>query len=231
MIWSVPRLWDGGDVWIIGGGPSIITQFNIPDDVVQSVLSGKSSLSVYSPYMEAIHDKHIIGINVAYMLGDWVDMVFFGDGGFFQVHKARLAQFPGVKITCHGGATGDKWVKYLGRDGKKPRGISTSSNLVSWNGNSGGAAMSVAVHAGAKRIILVGFDMKLSEARRQHFHDVYNRGVIEGDKRVRKLPFDRHLRGFPVIAEDTKRMGVEVINASPDSAITCFPKCSVKDLL
>jgi hypothetical protein len=57
--------------------------------------------------MQALHSKHVIGINVAFMIGDWIDMVFFGDGGFFLKHKAALAKFPGLKVTCHGGANGD----------------------------------------------------------------------------------------------------------------------------
>ena len=45
------------------------------------------------------------------------------------------------------------------------------------------------------------------------------------------MPFDRHLRGFSDMAKDAKRRGIEIINASPDSAITCFPKYSIKELL
>ena len=224
-------MWEGGDVWIIGGGPSVATQFNIPDDIVQSVINGTSPLSVYSPYMKDIHNYHVIGINVAYMLGDWIDMVFFGDGGFFLNHRERLAQFPGLKVSCHAGANKENWVKFLQRDGKKPRGISTAPNMVSWNGNSGSAAISVAAWAGAKRIILLGFDMKLSVNNRQHFHDVYRKGPADDDRKKRKLPFDRHMRGFPLIAEDAKTLDIEILNACPDSAITSFPKYSVKELL
>ncbi len=233
MNWKVPRMWEGGDVWIIGGGPSVTAQFDIPDEVVQKVLSGASPLSVYSPYMEAIHDKHVIGVNVAFMLGDWIDMVFFGDGGFFQRYKLQLAKFPGLKVTCHNGASGDKWVKFLGRDGRKPRGISTSPNLVSWNSNSGAAAISVAAWSGAKRIILLGFDMSLSGQNRQHWHNIYGRGVFDpkDHKKMRKLPFQRHLRGFAAIKEDANKMGIEIINASPRSAIQEFRKVTVKELL
>ena len=84
MNWTVPRIWEGGDVWIIGGGPSITKEFQIPSEVVNDVVIGKKPLSLYSPYMESIHKKHVIGINVAYMLGPWVDMVFFGDNNFFR---------------------------------------------------------------------------------------------------------------------------------------------------
>ena len=83
MNWQVPRMWEGGDVWIIGGGPSITKEFGIPDNIVQGVFKKELPLSAYSPYMSFLHDKHVIGVNVAYLLGDWVDMVFFGDKGFF----------------------------------------------------------------------------------------------------------------------------------------------------
>lgn len=226
-------MWEGGEAWIIGGGPSIITEFNIPDNIVQKVLRKELPLSAYSPYMKAIHKKHTIGINVAYMLGKWIDIVFLGDGGFFCSHKQGLASFAGIKVTCHSGANQDRWIKYLGRDGKRPKGISSQPDLVSWNGNSGAAAISLAAHTGVKRIILVGFDMKLNGENRLHFHDCYNKGIIDinDERKRRKLPFDRHLRGFPFIAEDAAKRGLEIINACPDSAITQFPKCHVKDLL
>jgi hypothetical protein len=233
MNWRVPRIWEGGDVWILGGGPSVFTQFDIPKEVVDNVLAGTSPPSVYSDYMKPLHDKHVIGINVAYLIGDWIDMVFFGDSGFYQTHRTRLAVFPGMKITCHNGASKETWIKFLGRDGRKPRGISSAPNLVSWNGNSGAAAVSVAAHAGAKRIILLGFDMSLNGDNRQHWHNLYGRGVINvGDERKRrKLPFERHLRGFEDIARDAQAMGIEILNASPTSAITQFRKLTVKEIL
>lgn len=226
-------MWDGGDVYIIGGGPSVTTQFNIPDDVVNSVLSGASPLNAYSPYMSFLHDKHVIGINAAYQLGDWIDMVFFGDSGFYLTHKAGLAQFPGLKVSCHAGTGGESWVKFLARDGRKPKGISSVPFLVSWNQNSGAAAISIAAWAGAKRIILLGFDMKISKDNYQHFHNVYGRGRIADTdtRRKRKLPFERHLRGFPAIAEDARAMGIEILNACPESAIECFRKVSMKDII
>lgn len=233
MNWVVPRMWDGGDVWILGGGPSVFTQFDIPKDLVDQVMSGASPPSVYSPYLSALHKKHVIGINVAYMIGDWIDMVFFGDGGFFLSHKVNLAKFPGLKVTCHAGGRGEPWVKFLARDGKKPRGISTAANMVSWNGNSGAAAISVAAYAGAKRIILLGFDMKLNGENYQHWHNVYGKGKVDikDERRRKRLPFDRHLRGFSVIADDARRMGIEILNACPDSAINEFKKVSVKEIL
>jgi hypothetical protein len=232
MNWIVPKIWDGGEVWILGGGPSLIEQFNIPKEVVQQVLDKKMSPNAYSPYLSAIHKKHTIGVNVSYLMGDWIDIVFFGDNGFFLGNQENLASFPGLKVTCHPNAGKQSWAKYLARDNKYTKGISTNPQMVSWNGNSGGASINLAYHMGAKRIILVGFDMKLGEANMQHWHNAYNRlEMLQTNPNFKALPFNRHLLGFTEIAKDAKKLGIEIINASPNSAINVFEKVSVSDLL
>ena len=230
MSWQVPRMWEGGDVWIIGGGPSMPKQFDIPDEVVRSVLAGTSPASVYSPYMSFLYDKHVIGINVAYLIGTWIDIVFFGDNNFFFQHKEGLAEFPGIKISCHSQVEPYKWVKYMPKDAKG-RGISDNPKMVCWNNNSGAAAISVAVNAGAKRVILLGFDMKLGETNMQHWHNLYGKGECLDTRRIQKLPFGRHLRGFSIIMADARKRGVQILNCSPDSAIVEVPKVSLKDLI
>jgi len=231
VIWKVPRIWEEGDVWIMGGGPSVPKQFDIPDRVIQNVVKGVSTPAAYSPYMSVLHDKHVIGINVAYLIGDWIDMVFFGDKGFFLKHQQGLSKFSGLKVSCHPRANDLNWVKYVARDKKHSRGISSDSRTVSWNGNSGAAAISVAAHAGAKRIILLGFDMKVGEKDIQHWHDLYGRFAAKDPKKRKRMPFYRHLAGFPQIAKDAKRMGIEILNACPDSAIECLKKVTVKEIL
>ena len=37
--------------------------------------------------------------------------------------------------------------------------------------------------------------------------------------------------GFPLIAKHAKEENVERLNANPDSAITCFKKIHIKDVL
>ena len=61
MIWQVPHIWDEGEVWILGGGPSVTKQFEIPNSLVQEVVNGAKPPSAYSPYMSRIHKKHVIG--------------------------------------------------------------------------------------------------------------------------------------------------------------------------
>lgn len=236
MNWRIPKLWKGGDVWIIGGGPSIPEQFGIPGDVVQRVLTGEETPQAYSPYLSYLHDKHVIGINVAYMMGDWVDAVFFGDGGFFLKHLKELALFPNLRVSCHPKVKPYNWVKFVPMDRKHRAGISVDNGCVSWNKNSGAAAISLAVHFGASRIYLLGFDMKVSHEK-QHWHGLYRKnGAPNYPRKVKGrivggLPFSTHLKGFPRIAKDAQKYGVEIINVCPDSAIECFKKVSLKDII
>jgi hypothetical protein len=237
MRWMVPKIWEGGDVWIIGGGPSMPKQFSIPEEVVRSVVEGTSSPSVYSPYMSVLHDKHVIGVNMAYQIGDWIDVIFFGDCSFLDKHELELAKHPALKVSCHPRVQSRDWIKFLPH-ANHPRGISRAGNSVSWNGNSGAAAISLAVHAGAKRIILLGFDMCLVD-NRQHWHGAYRINGKAPDAKKNKQnrivtvaeTFERHSICFPMIAQDAKKYGVQILNASPESQIKEFPKCTVQDIL
>jgi hypothetical protein len=238
MKWSVPLLWEEGDVWILGGGSSVPKQFGIPDSIIENVVKGISPPSAYSPYMSVLHDKHVIGINVSYLIGTWIDMVFWGDLKFFNAHKERLVNWPGLKVTCHASAERVPWVKYLAKDTKHSAGITTNSDMVSWNSNSGSSAISVAANMGAKRIILLGFDMNYNEGNSRHWHNLYKSATPPNPNRrganvrfTHLFSFERHLHGFPYIARDAKARGIEIINLSPLSAIKDFPKYTLKEFL
>lgn len=228
MRWKVPPMWKDGQAWVIGGGPSMPGQFDVPDSVIQKVRNTKDP-SFYSPYLKPIHDKHVIGVNAAFMLGDWIEMVIFGDKKFFNRYHKELADFPGLKISCNSKFDDKRirWVRNLKKE-KKMTGIADRSDSVCWNKNTGAAAISVAANAGAKQIILLGFDMNTdSKTGAQWWHTVYTKGNLARNK----LPFSRHLRSFPDIAKDAKRRGIEILNASPNSAIEVFKKVNVKDVL
>lgn len=233
-MWRVPRIWDGADVWILGGGPSVASSFGIPEQVIYDVRTGKKPMSAFSKYMKPLHKKHIIGINVAYQIGDWIDIIFCGDRGFVLKHQKAMKEFPGMIVSCNSVAAKINGFKYVPKDGNHAKGITPNPYKVSWNLNSGAASISLAAHLGAKRIILLGFDMRLGgETRYQHFHDAYKRGPVlsEDQKRKRGLPFKRHLEGFPAIKRDADKLGIEIINTSLNSRIECFKKVDIKELL
>lgn len=226
-MWKIPEIWKDGACIIIGGGPSILKQFNIPDSLVQEVYSGKRDVSAYSPYLSLIHDEHIIAVNMAMKLGNWVDVLFFGDRSFWQTHKSEILKFNGLRVSCDWkNNLNDPRVKVLTKNPTHRQGITFKPGLISWNFNSGAAAINLAIQFGAKKIILLGFDMELDANNNQHWHKYYTSSL----KTVGQT-MARHLKGFPIIAQDIKGKGIEIINCSPDSKIDCFRKANIWEVL
>ena len=222
--WPIPKIWEGGQCFILGGGGSLPRQFGVPEEIIAAVQSKKLKPAAYSDYMTPIHDQHVIGVNAAMLFGNWIDVLFFGDGKFLKLYKTPILKFQGLRITSdqNSGDISGK-VKYVKKDRVKKHGICYTPNTLCWNGNSGAAAINLAVHFGVKRIILLGFDMDLDSSRKQHWHGLY---------RARKdtdTVFKRHLVGFSSIAFDTRHT-VEIINANPKSKITAFPRIDFKDI-
>lgn len=227
MIWTAPRMWEDGECYILGGGPSMPHQLGIPEDIIEKVTSGKSLPIIYSPYFSPLYKKHVIGVNNSYVLGDWIDCLFFGDCSWYLVHRKDLAPWPNLKVTCcprfaNKPKEKSEGIKYLAKDGSRRVGIHTDPTKVSWNYNSGAAAISLAAHFGVRRIVLLGFDMK-GNSKNNHWH--------KGHGNKNPPPFKRHLKGFDKISEDAKSMNIEILNACPDSVIEAFPKINLKEVL
>lgn len=200
-------------------------QFGVPEKVIEAVMSGASTPRVYSEYLAPLHGRHVIGINNAYMIGNWIQVEFFGDNSWYLKHRLALAKFPGLKVSCAPRFAKDgvaEGIKYLAKDRNHRRGITSDIQKVGWNNNSGAAAISLARHFGVKRIMLLGFDMKRT-GKQGHWHAPHN----EKDA----LPFGRHLKGFPFIASDARKMKIEILNVSPDSAIRSFKKVTLEEVL
>jgi hypothetical protein len=232
--WTVPPLWEGGECWIIGGGASMPRQFGVPEEIIKKVSSGQLEASAYSPYLSTIHNKHVIGINNAYTIGNWIDICFFGDCGWWLVHQSKLAKFPGMKITCcprfaNRSPKEMEGVKYLRKDNLCKDGITTKPDAVAWNNNSGCASISLAAHLGVKRIILLGFDMSFDKQNVSHWFGSHHPGRAK-NKPI-NIPFPRHMRGIPAIVKHANQRGIEILNASDHSAIREFKVVKVNELL
>ena len=137
--WKVPEMWKGEIVYILGGAPSLLDE-----------------------KLELIEDKKVIGVNCAFLLGDWVDIVWFGDPPWFDWNEEKLAEFGGLKACCCEKMRFDQpAIKVLER-GKK-MGLEDGKNYrtrISWNWSSGGSAVNLATLLGATKVVLLGFDMK-----------------------------------------------------------------------
>ena len=231
MSWIIPRMWEGGECWIIGGGPSIPVEFGIPDDIVEGVHLGELPMSAYSPYLSPIHGKHVIGVNSVYKIGDWMDIIFFGDANWYWTNRKNLAKYGKIQVTCNPNLGNNKRainVKFVPRDGKHIQGITKRPNRVSWNMNSGGCAINLAYHLGVERIYLLGFDMRMDDKNRTHFHSDYNR--LKGGVH-KKMTFGKHAPSFADIAVDARRLKLQIYNVSQMSTLTEFEKVSLSEVI
>jgi hypothetical protein len=84
-------------------------------------------------------------------------------------------------------------------------------------GNSGFQCFNLAVQFGVRRIVLVGFDMRLDHGT--HWHGKHPKGLNNPGE----LLMIHWRKAFNDAAREVADLGVEVINASPISLITAYP--------
>jgi sugar phosphate isomerase/epimerase len=96
---------------------------------------------------------------------------------------------------------------------------------VGWGGNSGFQALNLAVQFGARKIVLVGFDLNLDQG--VHWHGPHP-GRLNNPTRDSLARWARVLDAQAPLLE---RLGVEVVNASPASALTKFRKVPFEEAL
>ena len=99
------------------------------------------------------------------------------------------------------------------KDLKLPRSLSEGINV--WN-NSGFGALVLAYLLGANPIYLLGYDMQCKEST--HWHEGYPNQTVERQQ-SRMHAF---MLPFTMLAADFAERGVQVINLTPNSALTCF---------
>ena len=169
-------------------------------------------------------EYHLIGINDAFRFGEWVDLCWFLDARWYWWNKEDFAKFKGLKVSGNrapeilGSVLEEPDIKVVRRNGKG--GICSKQNVIATSGNSGASAVNLAYHLGAKRIILVGFDMRMINGKKNWFK---HPGPKHGGS-AQKMSFHRFIRSFAYIAKDAKKLGLKIYNATPDSALTMFPK-------
>jgi hypothetical protein len=90
--------------------------------------------------------------------------------------------------------------------------------------NSGANCVSVAAKSGAKEIVLLGYDCMAGQGK-MHWHGSHPEGLSDA-KTIKVWPiiFDR-------LAKDMKRQGIRVVNASRATALKCFERGELAELL
>lgn len=149
--------------------------------------------------------------NQSFDCAPWADFIFGADRKWWIEYLPRVRDLPGRKLSVQIGQalTG---VEYL-----QPSKLvfDDRPGYISTGGNSGYAALCLAVKLGASRVLLFGFDMREINGRpRRH----------EYPSNLNSKPrFNHWLPRFKELAPELAKRGVEVINCTPGSALRCFP--------
>ena len=205
----IEPIYHGETAIIVGTGPSLTPE------VIQTAAKAQKEGKV-----------RLFGMNMAFSVLD-LDLLHGCNIAFWDHY------WPEVKdLRCH------KWTtrpelkgKYSGLNYIQERWedcLSTDPSYITAHHGSSAQAMGLAYHYGIKTMLLVGFDMRFpgkvnrhhyNESR--HFHDETPLTSQHWPMTGPNGELDGLIREFVTI--NPERLGIEIINCTPGSAMTCFP--------
>ncbi|RWO29583.1 MAG: hypothetical protein EOS10_22320 [Mesorhizobium sp.] len=202
-MWTITREWEGETVFILASGPSVL-------DLDLSLLTGRRVIAVKSSWLH------------------WppADVLFFADGRWWREKHLRpgVDAFAGLIVTT-AMEIGDPRVKRIKKI--NPTHLSAKPGEVALARTSTTGAINLAIHFGARRIVLLGVDAKLGANGQRHSHRLNWPWPKGGQPQA----FADQMAEYRAIAPSAAAMGVEIVNANPDSAVTIWPRLRFEDCL
>lgn len=202
---SVPRLWPGETVVCLASGPSLTRE-----DV--NACRGRAK---------------VIAVKDCIRLAPWADALYGSGkdtfGRWWQTNGPSL-QFNGLRFSLDPDAAA--WSTVLQFDANDVTGLDDRPTHLRTGRNSGYAAINLAVHLGARRIVLLGYDLQEGPSGEQRWfgsHPWGTRSWGELGAYLREI--------FATLVEPARTRGIEIINATRRSALSCFPAMSIEDAL
>lgn len=177
--------------------------------------------------VDLLKDKNVIAINDNYKLAPWAKVLYACDAHWWVWHKDSVRDFKGELWTQSESWSDDqrKEVSHLNIKtitSKGGAGLSTDPDIIYQGANSGYQAINLAYHFGAKRIILLGYDMQ-NTGGKSHWFGEHPNGVSPKYNSI--IPF------FQTIADQLPSLDLEVINCTRETQLECFAKSSLEDVL
>ncbi len=197
----IEQRWENATVYIVGGGPS---------------LCGFD--------WELLRNKKVIALNRAFEVLPWADVLYWTDSRFYTWYKSDIDNFQGLCVTCepvHKGST-----KIIVLNAVRKSGIDLRPGYICRARNSAAGGINLAVKLGAKRIYLLGVDLK-ELPDQSHWHDGYSKFNV----RTYPTGYQVMQEDFFILQKPLTEMGIEVWNANPNSSLRGYPKCSLESAL
>lgn len=184
--------------------------------------SGPSMASVDLGLLRRFRSWRVLVVNCTHRLVPWADALYAGDLQWWERYHEQTRDFGGEKWTWSEMAA----VRYGLNRARLSGGHGLCRNRleVHSGGNSGYQAVNLAYHFGARRIVLLGFDMHRKAGG--HWHGEHE-GMLSAP--ATHIPVWR--QAFNRLAFDLRAEGVRVVNATDGTALECFPRMPLAEAL
>jgi hypothetical protein len=167
----------------------------------------------------------VLAVKDAIRLAPWADALYGAGrdaGGWWPRNGPTLTNYSGWRFTLDPKAA--PWATVLRETGftgleRDPSGLRTGKNSMY-------QAINLAVHLGARRIVLLGCDLQPGPQGEQHWfgsHPWGTRSWSELGPMVRPL--------FETLVTPLAELGIDIVNASRQTALTCFRQATLDDAL
>lgn len=164
-----------------------------------------------------------IGINDVGLKHRWLDIWYAADFQFWKFYEPSAASSDALKVCADAdmltGGIADLYLSVSEKDRDRAKRYEPGYAL--HGEHSGFQSLQLAISLGASRVILLGYDCKPNGQKTNYF----------GSK-CQALYRHSHYETWPLHYEKLAIPdGVEVLNATPDSAIKAFPFVDIADVL
>lgn len=95
---------------------------------------------------------------------------------------------------------------------------------IHFGGNGGYQVINLAYLWGASRMVLLGYDMQRTGGA-SHWHGDHPRGLLKSS------PYEQWIKRFGDLAADLWKEKINVVNASRETALQCFPRMPLEEAL
>lgn len=206
---TVPRRWPGATIACVASGPSLTAED-------AAYLRGRT---------------HVIAVNDGIRLtADFADVLYSSDWRFWK-HSAHAAAFHGPKLAIEQAPGAGRrhyhempdvqMLRYAGGTG-----LESQPDGLRCNSNSGAAAINLAVHFGARLVLLLGYNCGPLKGR-THFFEASDRPW----QQAVASEYPNFRRKFDSMVAPLADAGVTVLNCTPDTHLTCFPTAMLREVL
>lgn len=194
--------WRGEPAFIVCGGPSVAEQ-----------------------NLALLRGRRVIVVNASFKAVPWADVLIFADSNCLSWYGRAIAEFSGRVVTVFEGKPVARYPARIEQYRKmRPPKLSRDPSCLTLARTTVTGAINLAAHLGSHLVVTLGLDGKRAADGRSHHHEPHPRRPMPGC-------WEKHRKELCSITPSLREWGVEVLNASPESACDAFPVVTLQEAL